>query len=287
MLTRAYVAARADFPDDVRELGRYSEFDPEGGPDNWVVIWEGSRPVSALRLFYREVEIGGDPVRFAGIGNVGTDPECGGRGLGRAVMEAAHQRLVDESVPVVLLVTDIPEFYARLGYEVVEQLEVRGPRRPADGVTAGGAATRLDASTPTPAWIHDLHRRLAAATGGRVVRSAHYWTRWIDGFRAAPPIERWALPDRAYLIGRREEDGAAFRVLEAAGAIDAVEALMATAAGSAGTIKAPDDDACRKPMDRLTSALERRTRRGIMARPIAPDGPSAGAFAGFLELDTF
>ena len=289
MLTRAYVAAREDFPDDIDVLGRYSEFDPEGGPENWVVVWRDERPVSALRLFYRDVESGGVRLGFAGIGNVGTDPDWGGRGLGRAVMEAAHARLSDEGVPVALLVTDIADFYARLGYETVEQPELVGTlRHPgAEGSAPESPARRLAAGEETPAWSHALHARLARETGGRVIRTRGYWERWIDSFRAAPPVERWVLPESAYLIARREEGGAAFRVLEAAGEPDALTALVRAATGAAARIKAPDDDACREPLRRLASALERRTRRGIMARPIAADGPSPAAFSGFLELDTF
>ena len=50
MLTRAYVRYRPGFPDDPSQLAAYSDHDPNGGPDNWIVLWEDDRPLSALRL---------------------------------------------------------------------------------------------------------------------------------------------------------------------------------------------------------------------------------------------
>ena len=79
MLTRAYVSNRSGFPDDPSLLAAYSAHDPNSGPENWVVLWDDDRPLSALRLFIRDAMSPAGPMKIGGIGNVGTDPEYGGR----------------------------------------------------------------------------------------------------------------------------------------------------------------------------------------------------------------
>lgn len=313
MLTRAYRAARPDFPDDPSVLGAYSEHDPDG-IERWVVAFDGPRPVSALRLFVREASgTDGRPVRFGGIGNVGTDPDASGRGLASAVMRAAHRRLLDEGIPSAVLVTDIPDFYARLGYEVVTQPERRltlsspAPSRDARaGMQTSGAPRARDIAAgtdpgadataegpghtlvpPVPDEVAAAHRRAAEATPGRVLRTRALWDDWILTFKRRGGGLDAVHRGGAYWIGRPEDDGASFRVFEAGGDADAVLALLRPGLDGVGLLKMPDDALGVALSDRLGGEVAIRVRTGIMAVALAPGAPGADAFGGFLELDAF
>jgi predicted N-acetyltransferase YhbS len=306
MLTRAYRSARPDFPDDPAVLGAYAGHDPDG-PERWVVAFDRDRPVSALRLFYRDASSPSGPIRFGGIGNVGTDPDQGGRGLASAVMRAAHDRLRADGIGTALLITDIPEFYARLGYVVVEQPERRLtrsatvalghaalPMPSASAVSPGATAAPGTALfPPVPAGVAAAHRAAAASVPGRVLRTDELWNRWILTFKRRGGIDAVHAGD-AYLMGRSEEAGTSYRVFEAAGDPSAVLRLLEPRLGpkghrrdGVGVLKLPDDPLGRAITDALGGEVAIRIRTGIMAAALAPGAPGAEAFAGFLELDAF
>jgi GNAT superfamily N-acetyltransferase len=292
MLTRAYVAGREGFPDDPERLRAYSRHDPGGGAENWIVTWEGTRPVSALRLFYREVTSPAGTFPIAGIGNVGTDPERSGRGLASLVMEAAHERLRREGIGTVVLVTDIPGFYARLGYAPVPQAEIAGARAGGQPVSGWGSeALPVPAVSflppEAPAAVQAAHRELASQVPGRVVRTPEYWSRWIQAFKVQTQQPDALRAEGTYLIGRREEGGATYRILEAGGSEAELARLAVRAAGTAVRFVLPDDPLARRTLATLGAEVSPRIRTGIMALSLLPGASGSAALTGFLELDTF
>jgi hypothetical protein len=283
MLTRAYVAARSDFPDDPSVLGAYGEHDPTGDLSSWVVLWDGDTPLSALRLFTREVTTHGEIVPIGGIGNVGTDPDAGGRGLASRVMREAHRVLVERGITTAVLVTDIAPFYARLGYVPVRQRELLAARAPGTG-----AVREPERLTPeVPEEVREIHDAAAHEVGGRVVRDAHYWSRWIMDFHVARgALDAFLLPG-AYLIGRRKEAGAAYQVLEGGGDPAVLGELLTRAARTAGRLEVPDEPVFRRVLYALASDVSARARTGIMACPLVEGAMGADSLGGYLELDTF
>lgn len=284
MLTRAYVAARPDFPADPAVLGAYGAHDPNGDVTRWVVLWDGDAPVSALRLFLRDVYVHGEELPIGGIGNVGTDPTAAGRGLASRVMREAHRRLVEEhEIATAVLVTDIAPFYARLGYEPVRQRELLAAR----GATPLSTRVPQRLARDVPDEVREIQDMAAREAGGRVVRDADYWSRWIMEFHVGRGgLDALTLPG-AYLIGRAEEAGAAYRVLEGGGEPVALRELVIAAARSARRLKAPDEPAFRRVLYGLASDVSARSRTGIMACPLVDGAMGAESLGGFLELDTF
>ena len=283
MLTRAYVAGRPDFPDDPAVLGRYSSYDTGSDASNWVVLFDGSRPASALRLFMRRVSRGGNAWEpIGGIGNVGTDPDYAGRGLATRVMEAAHGRLLERQTPTAVLVTDIPDFYARLGYQPIPQSEIRTERAVEPTKSVAEKVT-----PPVPEEIRLAHAALASRTAGRVGRSAAYWDRWIHDFKVVHSGLDFVRDGDAYLIGRKEESGDAYRALEGAGDPITLSRLFDRLARGARLRKMPDDEAFRAVVDQWGSTVEERVRSGIMCAALGPAGLRPVELAGFLETDTF
>jgi GNAT superfamily N-acetyltransferase len=308
MLVRAYRARDPRFPRDPAYLGAWAANDPGGTHANWVVMFDGGRPLSALRLFYREATAsGGGSVRFGGIGNVGTDPKLGGRGLASRVMDAAHERLRREGVPIALLVTDIPDFYRRLGYESVRQRELFGtlataghpatpPRDRARpdatpssvlATPSGAGPPRVTTFTlPPPGHVMTAHAASACESPGRVVRSLEYWTRWI-GFKLQRPDCTAYTDGSAYAIVRREDEGTTCRILEGAGPVGGLAELVAAVSAGARSLKSPDEPLMHALFDRMGAEVSRRTRTGIMALALAPGAPGPEAFETYLELDSF
>lgn len=284
MLVRAYRARDPRFPRDPAYLGAWAANDPGGTHANWVVMFDGGRPLSALRLFYREATArGGGFIPLGGIGNVGTEPKLSGRGLATRVMEAAHERLRREGIFTALLVTDIPEFYRRLGYESVRQRELLGTL----ATRPGPSPPRLTAFTvPPPDPVVAAHAAGARENPGRVVRSLEYWERWI-GFRLRRPDCAAYTDGSAYAIIRREDEGAACRILEGAGPAGGLAGLVAAVSAGARSLRGPDEPLMHALFDHLGAQVSKRTRTGIMALALAPGAPGPEAFETYLELDAF
>ncbi len=287
MLTRAYVAERPGFPDDPSLLAAYSENDPGGGPENWVALWEDDRAVSALRLFFREVTAIGGTHRIGGIGNVGTDPDYAGCGMATRVMDAAHATLRRMGILTVALVTDIPDFYARMGYEPVQQRELLGVCARLDRSSAGLTSRPSVLGSAIPESVRRWHAECAGVAAGRVIRSEDYWKRWVARFKLRRPDVEGFLTAGAYLIGRSEENGAAYRVLEGGGDARDLTALAVDRGHGASRVKTPDEPLMREVMAKLNAQVSERTRTGIMALALAPGAPGPEALEGFLEIDAF
>jgi len=282
MLTRAYHTGREDFPNDPSILAAYSHHDPESGPSNWVVLFDGDRPASALRIFYRRVRTRRGTFSIGGIGNVGTDPDSLRRGLATRVMETAHARLRAENVDTAVLVTDIPAFYERLGYRSVPQREIRG-----EGSPRAGEAADSPLVSPVPARVVAWHAQASDLVSGRIERTRALWDEWILAFKVAKGALDARVSPEAYLIGRIEDEGRSYRFLEGGGDSAALAATCVAAARGAGTWKAPDDPLFREVFLRHGMQLSERARTGIMALPLHPAAATPEELGGFLELDTF
>lgn len=122
----------------MREFGHYGEAlagvwaEPE-----WTIVARERRTLLAsLHVFRREARYDQRAMAIAGIGHVITEPSVRGTGLGRLLMERAHDFALHEkhARAVLLFANDASAgFYARLGYrELVCPVMVergRGPER--------------------------------------------------------------------------------------------------------------------------------------------------------------
>jgi len=139
-----------------------------------------------------------------------------------------------------------------------------------------------------PGHVRRRHDAEVRATSGRLLRSTALWDDWVLTFKVGRGVlDAVCGHDGAYLIGRPEEGGAHYRVLEAAGDPGVLLALLSPHLTTGTRLKMPDDGPGRVIAERVGAQVSRRTRTGIMALPLADDAPGADAFSAFLELDAF
>jgi ribosomal protein S18 acetylase RimI-like enzyme len=86
--------------------------------ENVLIVTDGERVIGSTGISINDVQLGDVRMRIGGINCVTTLPEYRKRGLGKALMEAAHTRMADEGCHVGLLGTAIPNWYRRLGWEL-------------------------------------------------------------------------------------------------------------------------------------------------------------------------
>lgn len=85
-------------------------------PESWAVVVDGDRVVSTTVLIDHEGRYGSVPLRFGQLEYVATDPAYRRRGLVRALFEHLHGRSGAEG-QLLTIVTGIPYFYRRVGYQ--------------------------------------------------------------------------------------------------------------------------------------------------------------------------
>jgi len=82
----------------------------------WHFVREGGSIIAMARTFRRVVaEASGPRFPVLALAGVCTHPKYRGRGLGRAVVQAAWSRLKDDHLPVCFFQTGVPAFYQRMG----------------------------------------------------------------------------------------------------------------------------------------------------------------------------
>lgn len=111
---------------------------------------------------------------LGGIGNVVTHPAHRGRGYATRLMKEAFGFMRERGYPLALLRTEIPDYYARLGWEVWPE---EWWRIPVDADLPGGDGkyrVRPFRSRDLDSVI-DLYERFSESFNGTVIRSRAYW----------------------------------------------------------------------------------------------------------------
>ena len=178
----AYRAASSDFSDDPDFFRRYTEADPRHRDDLWLMGEFGGEPVTALRVFDRELIVsGGRRVRLGGIGNVGTHPDHLGRGYATELLRRSIEMMVGEGFELSLLYTGVPALYAQLGWVSLRlparKLVLREPLR-------GGKGSRRieEVNGDDCRLLSGLYDGSYGDHAGALARDGTYWARWIGGF---------------------------------------------------------------------------------------------------------
>ena len=117
-------AATAEDRDAVLALNVEAHGDSEAGavgyllrrPEAWAVVVDGERVVSTTVLIDHEGRYGSVPMRFGQLEYVATGPAYRRRGLVRALFDHLHARSAAQG-QLFTIVTGIPYFYRRLGYQ--------------------------------------------------------------------------------------------------------------------------------------------------------------------------
>lgn len=156
--------------------------DPSYRPEQSLVAEADGALVAHLRLFPRELRLGGAarPLPVLGVGNVVTAREWRERGhlrsfLGR-VLGAAERR----PYAFAILWTYVPQVYARQGFETLTVPVTTAVVPP--GYTPGAPVSATVFRTEELPEVEEFAARYAAGLSGTTVRSHDYWTgqlRWL------------------------------------------------------------------------------------------------------------
>lgn len=175
--------------------------------------------VSALAIKAFDWITPGRNWRAAMVGMVYTRPEWRGRGMASTLLQAAQQRMVQESYDFAVLWTGRTDFYARLGWTGADC----GVLGVAHSATTKAAQTAPALNAAAVAFIETLRRRSAPERAAR--------TR-ICYASLPPPAERLELlrGDSAYaLVGRRNDHGYLYEMMGEPGEFPALSSALAAA----------------------------------------------------------
>jgi predicted N-acetyltransferase YhbS len=142
-------------------------------PEDTLIGTVEGRIVSSVQLFPRVCRAGGETLRFAGIGNVATDPRERGAGYAGMVMREALRRMTDGGFAFSLLTTTtVTAYYQKFGYRVLPRRAVNfdpppdtDPEcliRPCEWARDGGR-------------VKELYEGYNLGSAGTVVRDDLYW----------------------------------------------------------------------------------------------------------------
>jgi predicted N-acetyltransferase YhbS len=95
--------------------------DPSYRPDLSWVVEEDGRLVAHIRVFDREIRVGGTELRVAALGNLITAPDQRGRGHAGRLLEAILAEIPGEGFPYSLLRAYQPVLYERHGWATIDQ----------------------------------------------------------------------------------------------------------------------------------------------------------------------
>ncbi len=170
--------------------------DPEYDPRYSLVIELDGVFRSHVQIFPRSMMIDGRAVRFGGIGNVGTHPAYRRRGYATRLLRYAIDLMKEEKFEGSLLFTDIPRFYAKLGWSsiprpVVEMVVFSRNFRPSPDLSlAPMRPEHLEI-------VRELADSFHTTVTGRVVRDEGFW------FRPRPWVEEqaWVVLRSSSMVG--------------------------------------------------------------------------------------
>jgi predicted acetyltransferase len=100
-------------------FAHYLSGDPWYKNDYCRVYSVDGRIVSSVNICRREVRVGSSTLILGGIGNVGTDPDCRGKGYSSEVLRDCVKVMDEEEMDFSLLYTGIHGFYHRIGWRLL------------------------------------------------------------------------------------------------------------------------------------------------------------------------
>lgn len=84
------------------------------------VVWDGKMAVAHAQVFDRTIQtVDGQSVNILALASVCSDANFRGQGLGAAVVKAAFEQ-IDQSRPVSLFQTGVPDFYRKFGGRIID-----------------------------------------------------------------------------------------------------------------------------------------------------------------------
>jgi len=194
--------------------------DPTLRPEDTLVIAKDGKLVSSVQIFPRKFWVEGRVVKFAGIGNVSTDPGERKHGYAGRLMVEAVNRMRSQGYAFSMLTTTINRYYEKFGYVTVPRQSVTftgvSPKR-APGV-------RPFVRESDVASVRAIYESYNGENAGPVVRDEQYWLGQFDF--CGEDLDKFLVLERhgkivAYIRGNIEKGS--LQVLEF-GAVEDVSA---------------------------------------------------------------
>jgi GNAT superfamily N-acetyltransferase len=185
--------------------------DPSYRPEHSWVAEQGGRLLAHLRVFDREILVGGTGLRVAAIGNVITAPDQRGRGHAGRLLAAMLKEIPNEGFAYSLLRAYRPSLYEHHGWVPIGEEVTRAALPPFDPASV----------TIEPFGDHDLpevmqlYERTNAERTGPTIRSPEYWHGQLE----------WLEEDRGGFLVARSENGTLTGYIRSRAREDATEIL--------------------------------------------------------------
>jgi len=177
---------RLVFPQD--ERGYYFSFlrfDPFFHPRDVWLVTDGKEVVSCIFLLRRLFSDGERLLLGGGIANVATHPDFRGRGLASLLLQEAIAQAKKDGLSFLLLVTEIPAFYERFGFQdlgkFVARIEPQGSGLSLSGVRGEEILSTYEAFYRSMGLLVPF-RNLGYLRGLRV------WNRYSSRFREGKTV---------------------------------------------------------------------------------------------------
>jgi len=234
LLEEWYLHCGTIFPVGVEYFRRHYVRDPRSRLDGIFIVRSGGWIVSTVRVFDRDVYLGGRKVGMGGIGEVSTHPDHREQGLSSRLLQSAVDYMADK-YEISMLGTGLFHHYGKHGWQqsptFTKAVEVTPAQAPA------GCAVAI-VSEPDGALLDTLsvlYDRYAPDLNCAVTRSRRYFHEWVaaelallreGGNGALAVLSRGGVPV-AYAVLRY--DGIAEYIGERRA--DYVDALLTALAG--------------------------------------------------------
>ena len=155
--------------------------DPHKDINSVFIIKSGEgRIISTVRVFHRQVYIGGKIYKMGGIGEVSTNPNYRRLGLSYKLLDAATDYMIKNDFDLSMLHTGYYSHYAKHGFTQVYQYVKTVVGRDAPGMPLKQSDIRL----LSPENFHDmamLYKKYCANINCCMVRTKEYWQSWCAG----------------------------------------------------------------------------------------------------------
>lgn len=163
------------FPDVSRSFFHaISQYDPWYNEKFSLAVEVGNKLVSFLQIFDRTMMIEGKPVRFGGIGSVGTHPNHTKKGYASALLNHAVQVMEQEEMAGGVLFTKIHPFYEKLGWQTLNLKEQIFQVNDLKFYTGNGFSSRPLRENDIEA-VHDIYEKEQSKYSGTIRRNLPYW----------------------------------------------------------------------------------------------------------------
>ncbi len=171
------------FPDTARSFfSNITLLDPWYQPHFSLAVENGNLFLAHAQIFDRTLIWNESPVRFGGIGSVGTRPNSRGRGYAKALMRAASDVMEQAGMAGSFLYTEIHPFYESLGWKTIRQWEQEIPCEPLKQWRPPLSVYRPIRETDYP-QLNDLYTRQSSRMNGTMERTLEYWRvrpKWMN-----------------------------------------------------------------------------------------------------------